>query len=204
MIAPFMSMPIPFFVASGLGAAAGFWILRFFRDFQPHPNALPDQILSPAHGVVDVVAFCDPPRGLPGEWQRISMYLSLRDLHVQHSPMTGRVAECNHVAGKLSRAIEKNCGMHNEHLWLLIEDPAAPERRAALRLIAGIWVRRIVPWVSPGQEVARSERISLIRFGSRTDVFLPTSARVEVKVGDRVVGGETPLARWPQQSFAMF
>jgi phosphatidylserine decarboxylase len=115
-------------------------------------------------------------------------------VHVQHAPVSGRVEVLQHFPGRWSRAIRREASLQNEHL--LVGFASAERQRIAVRMISGIWVRRIVPWITPGERVAVGERIGLIRFGSRVDVFLPLSAHVQVKPGDRVRGGETILARF--------
>lgn len=175
---------------------AATWILRFFRDFQARPDASLNAILSPAHGVVDFIEPAEEPHIMSGPCTRISIYLSLKDVHVQNAPMNGVVTMCKHFPGKLSLAIAKDAGMRNEHLLVGFLDSERPERKVALRLIAGIWVRRIVPWIEVGDAVCRSQRMSLIRFGSRTDVFIPSGAKCLVTLGQRVVGGDTPVAEF--------
>jgi phosphatidylserine decarboxylase len=96
--------------------------------------------------------------------------------------------------GRWSRAIRRDASLRNEHLLLGLK--FGQERSMAVRMISGIWVRRIVPWIAPGQNVLGGERIGIIRFGSRVDVFLPLDARVRVNPGDRVRGGETILAQF--------
>jgi phosphatidylserine decarboxylase len=128
--------------------------------------------------------------------RRISIYLSLRNVHVQHAPVSGSVEVLQHFPGRRSRAIRRDASLRNEHLFVGLS--FGEGRTMALRLISGIWVRRIVPWISRGQQIICGERIGLIRFGSRVDVFLPLDAQVSVRPGDKVRGGETILARFPE------
>jgi len=86
------------------------------------------------------------------------------------------------------------CATCNENALIGIEATEPRDARVGVRLIAGVLARRIVPWVAPGDEVARGDRISLIQFGSRVDLYLPSSAKIQTKVGEKVVGGETVLA----------
>ena len=95
--------------------------------------------------------------------------------------------------GEFMNAMKTECAVHNENVLLGFESPNR-RRKIGVRLIAGVIARRIVPFVQLGDEVARGERISLIQFGSRVDVYLPLNAKIKVKLGDRVVGGETMLA----------
>jgi phosphatidylserine decarboxylase len=91
-------------------------------------------------------------------------------------------------------AMRTECAVHNENVLIGFEAAEPRGVKVGLRLIAGVLARRIVPWVAMGDEVARGDRISLIQFGSRCDVYLPRSAKIQIKLGDRVVGGETVLA----------
>ena len=181
-------------IAAGLaflGCAA--CVLIFFRDADPHPPAETGVILSPSHGTIDYVDTTTESQFLNGTVRRISIYLSLKNVHVQHAPVTGSVDVVRHFPGRWSRAIRRDASLRNEHL--LVGLTLDGGQRIALRLISGIVVRRIVPWISPGQQVIGGERIGLIRFGSRVDVFLPLDWQVTVKPGDKVRGGETILAR---------
>jgi len=184
-----------------IGIAGGFvWIvctaflLFFFRDARPHPPNEPGVILSPAHGTIDYIDTTTETHFLNGPARRISIYLSLLNVHVQHAPVSGNIEALQHFPGRWSRAIRRDASLGNEHL--LVGLTSDEGHGMALRLISGIWVRRIVPWISRGQRVVGGERIGLIRFGSRVDVFLPLSAQVNVKPGDKVRGGETILAHW--------
>jgi phosphatidylserine decarboxylase len=176
------------------------WVVRFFRDFQPFPRLSRLDVVSPAHGVVDHVENDARSNFLPDRCTRISIYLSLKNVHVQYAPVRGEVIHTEHIPGKRQRAIHQNASIDNEHLLVVIASAERPETRVVLRLIAGIWVRRIVPWCVRGELVSRSERLGLIRFGSRVDVYLPSECKLLVQVGDRVVGGETALARRPISS----
>jgi phosphatidylserine decarboxylase len=113
---------------------------------------------------------------------------------VQNAPVSGRVAFLKHTAGQYLSALRSDCGLHNENVLLGFEASDPASERISIRLIAGVLARRIIPWVEAGEEVVRGERISLIQFGSRVEVYLPKHARVRVKVGDHVVGGETIVA----------
>ena len=168
--------------------------LYFFRDPEARVPQGKGLVLSPGHGKVDVVDTATEPRFFGGECQRISMFLSVFDVHVQNAPVSGRVVFLKHTPGQYLSALQSDCGLHNENLLLGIEasDPAG--EKIGVRLIAGLIARRIVPWVEAGDEIERGERVSLIQFGSRVEVYLSRRAKLRVKVGDRVVGGETILA----------
>ena len=160
----------------------------------PKPRCRRDGLVWPHHGKVDLVDVFSEPRFLEGECKRISIFLSVLDVHVQNAPVTGRVALLKHTPGQFMSALRSDCGLHNENVLLGLEadDPAG--ETLGVRLIAGVLARRIVPWVKPGDAVQRGDRISLIQFGSRVEIYLPLRAKIRVQVGDRVVGGETVLA----------
>jgi phosphatidylserine decarboxylase len=184
-------------VAAGLG---GLWLLfmlfslSFFRD----PNALVPSdegaYVSPAHGTVDVIDETTEKVVMGGRCRRVSIFLSVFDVHVQNAPIGGRVTYVKHCPGKFVNAMRSDCGEYNEHVLVGIESDEAAEERLALRLIAGLIARRIVPWVAEGDRLVKGERISLIQFGSRVDLYMPLSSRVQVKLGQKVKGGETIIA----------
>lgn len=179
----------------GVWAVFAAFTLYFFRDPNPKVPAEPGVVLSPGHGKVDVVDETTEPEFMGGKCQRISMFLSPLDVHVQNAPVAGRVVCVTHKPGKFLSAMRTDCGLHNENVLIGLESAETPDTKIGVRLIAGVLARRIIPWVQPGDQVERGERISLIQFGSRCDVYLPYSMAITVKVGDRVVGGETILAR---------
>lgn len=166
----------------------------FFRDPTPMVPSLAKVVLSPGHGKVDVVDETTEPDFMGGRCKRISIFLSVVDIHVQNAPVSARVAFLKHKPGKFLSATKSHCAEHNENVLLGLESTERPGQKIGLRLIAGLIARRIVPFVSEGELITRGERISLIQFGSRCDLYLPLDARIEIKLGDRVKGGETILA----------
>jgi len=182
------------------GFLIGLWVVfaaftfYFFRDPDPITPSDPQAIVSPAHGTVDVIDETTEAKVMGGPCRRISIFLSVIDVHVQKAPVSGRVTFLEHKPGKFMSATKSHCAEHNESVLLGIDATGFPGRKIALRLIAGLIARRIVPWVAAGDLVARSERISLIQFGSRVEIFLPLPARIQVKLGDKVKGGETVVA----------
>jgi len=169
--------------------------LYFFRDPNPKVPAETNIVLAPAHGKVDVIDRTVEPLFMGGECHRISIFLSVIDVHVQNAPVTGKVAFYKYTVGDFMNAMKAECADCNENALLGFEsDP--PGQKIGLRLIAGVLARRIVPFVKEGDVVARGERISLVQFGSRANLYLPLSANVQIKLGDHVVGGETIMARF--------
>jgi phosphatidylserine decarboxylase len=116
------------------------------------------------------------------------------DIHVQNAPVTGRVAFFKHTDGQYLSATRSDCSQFNENVMVGIETVEPRGEKMALRLIAGLIARRIVPWISQNDPIQRGERISLIQFGSRVEVYLPMRANIKVPLGQKVVGGETVLA----------
>jgi phosphatidylserine decarboxylase len=168
--------------------------LYFFRDPDARVPAGTGLVVSPGHGRVDVLDTVTEPQFMRGECQRISMFLSVLDVHVQNAPVAGKVAYLKYTEGQFLNAMRTECATCNENVLIGIEAVEPGGTRMALRLIAGVLARRIIPWIDVGDELARGDRISLIQFGSRVDVYLPHSAKIKVQPGDKVVGGETVLA----------
>ena len=168
--------------------------LLFFRDPTPRVPAGANLIVCPAHAKIDVIDTALEPEFMGGECQRISMFLSVWDVHVQYAPVAGAVAMAKYAPGQFVNALRTESAACNENVLLGFVASEPPGQRVGVRLIAGAIARRIVTFAQPGDEVARGERISLIQFGSRADVYLPASAKIKVKLGEHVVGGETVLA----------
>ena len=166
----------------------------FFRDPEASVPGTPDVVVSPSHGKVDILDQMDEQRFMGGRCQRISIFLSVIDIHVQNAPVSGKVTFYRYTAGQFLSALKTESAEHNENALLGIESADGRGTKIGVRLIAGVLARRIVPFVKQGDQFKRGERISLIQFGSRTDVYLPLSAKIKIKLGDRVVGGETVLA----------
>jgi phosphatidylserine decarboxylase len=168
--------------------------LYFFRDPNARVPAGSGLVVSPGHGKVDIIDTMTEMQFMGGECQRISMFLSVVDVHVQNSPVSGKVAYLKSTEGQFLNAMKTECATCNENVYIGIQSTDPANEKIGVKLIAGVIARRIVPFVEPGDELARGDRISLIQFGSRVDVYLPHSAKIKVKLGDRVVGGESVLA----------
>ena len=168
--------------------------LYSFRDPDPRVPAGAGLVVAPGHGKVDVIDVLDEPRFMEGQCRRVSIFLSVFDVHVQNSPVSGKVTYFKYTEGKFLNAMKTESATHNENILLGIESSDPAYAKVGVRLITGLIARRLVPWVEEGEVVERGERISLIQFGSRVDVYLPMSATIKVKIGDRAVGGETVLA----------
>jgi phosphatidylserine decarboxylase len=184
-------------VSTGLVAVWVLFVLftlYFFRDPNPLATTIPNAIVSPAHGKVDVVDETTEPEFMGGPCKRISIFLSVIDVHVQNAPVTGKLVYHKYKEGEFLSATRSDCSEHNENVLLGIEPTDYPAQKIGVRLIAGLIARRINVWATTGEAVNRGERISLIQFGSRCDLYFPLTAKTHVKLGDKVKGGETIIA----------
>lgn len=168
--------------------------LYFFRDPRARVPAGANLVLAPAHGKVDVIGTTTEPDFMGGECQRVSIFLSVIDVHIQNAPVSGKVALLRYTMGQFLNALKAESAIYNENVLLGFEASEPRGQKIGVRLIAGVIARRIVPFVQQGEEVNRGDRIGLIQFGSRADVYLPLNAKIKVKLNDHVVGGETVLA----------
>ncbi len=168
--------------------------LNFFRDPTARPADEAGVLLSPAHGTVDVIDETVETEVMGGRCRRVSIFLSVFDVHVQNAPLTGKVISARHTPGKFLNAMNADSALHNENLLLGFELEESPGVRIGVRLIAGLIARRIVPWIAVNERVIRGERISLVQFGSRCDVYFPLEYKVRTALGSKVRGGETVLA----------
>jgi phosphatidylserine decarboxylase len=188
------------FVAAISGFLFGVWVLFalfclwFFRDPNPEVPSNAEAILAPAHGKVDVIDETTEPEFMSGPCRRVSIFLSVLEVHVQKAPVAGRIAHLKHTPGQFISALKLESATNNENILIGFDSSEKPGEKIAVRLIAGVLARRIVPWISLGDEVARGERVSLIQFGSRVDIYLPIDTKIQVKLGDKVRGGETVIA----------
>ncbi len=181
-------------------ALIGLWVLfavfclYFFRDPTPQVPAGAKLVVAPGHGKVDLIDTTEETRFMGGSCQRVSIFLSVFDVHVQNAPVAGRVDYYKYTEGKFLNAMKADSAAHNENALIGFESSDPSQVKVGVRLIAGLIARRIVPWVTLGDTVQRGDRISLIQFGSRVDLYLPREARVRVMLGQKVVGGHTVIA----------
>jgi phosphatidylserine decarboxylase len=162
------------------------FVAYFFRDPERIIPADPEAIVSPADGKVIRV---DPLEGST----RVSIFLSVFDVHVNRAPVAGRILEQTYRPGRFHLAFDDRASAENEQMIFKVGDA---ERTITFALIAGLVARRIVPWKKEGDRVSKGDRIALIRFGSRADVMIPSGCEICVAEGDRVAGGSSILARW--------
>jgi phosphatidylserine decarboxylase len=133
-----------------------------------------------------------------GEWLQVSIFLSVADVHINRAPYGGTVTDVTYRPGRYHAAFRAESAHHNERSEMTVEREVDGEvRRVVFRQIVGVLARRVVTRVAVGDEIDTGQRIGLMRFGSRMDVFLPIGAVLQVGTGDRVVAGETVIARFP-------
>ena len=180
--------------------AVTIWVAAFFRDpirTAPRGQGL---IIAPADGLITMIVTVPPPRELEGPdglgsepMTRVSIFMSVFDVHINRSPIAGTIRRVVYISGKFLNADLDKASEENERQHLLVE--GADGTRIGFTQIAGLVARRIVPFVKPGDIVAGGQRIGLIRFGSRVDVYLPAGMAPRVALGQRTMAGETVLAR---------
>lgn len=162
--------------------------LFFFRNPDRQCPHAPHAIIAPADGTIVAIKH-NPVDELSSATVRISIYLSLWDAHVQWSPVAGKVKSIDYHPGSFSFAFTPKSSLHNEHNDIhIITNDGIP---IMVRQIAGTIARRISCWVQPADTLKQCEKIGMIRFGSRVDLFLPSSVQLDVEVGDHVLGGST-------------
>jgi phosphatidylserine decarboxylase len=181
-----------------LCVGATIWVAAFFRDpvrTTPRGDKL---IVAPADGLITMISKVPPPPELhgpealeDGEYTRVSIFMSVFDVHINRAPISGRVKRVAYVPGKFINADLDKASEDNERQYLLIE--GADGLKVGFTQIAGLVARRIMAFVREGDSVEAGQRVGLIRFGSRVDVYLPQSAAPRVLLGQRAIAGETVL-----------
>ncbi|MBI3404641.1 MAG: phosphatidylserine decarboxylase family protein [Acidobacteria bacterium] len=172
----------------------GAFVLYFFRDPERKASDDPSALVSPADGhVVEIVE--EALDGVPG--RRLSIFLSVFDVHVNRSPLAGRVTRIEYRPGKFYAALRTRASEENEQNIIRIVTPQG--KTIQVKQIAGWIARRILCWKREGDQVAMGERVGMIRFGSRTDLWMPMDTEIVVRRGQKVAGCSTILARWKSQ-----
>ena len=213
---PFLAVPLGSAAGfAGLGRATGrrwarlaawpwlaltAYMAVFFRDPDRRCDREPtpaEVVLSPADGVVMVAGDPQPGVAPEGDWQQVSVFLSVVDVHVNRSPYRGHVTSTSYRPGSFLAAYRKESAHRNERSEIWLQDG---DRTVVFRQVVGVLARRIVTRVRAGDQLSTGQRMGLMKFGSRMDVFVPPGCNVPVTVGQRVRGGETVIARWPGPS----
>lgn len=178
-------------VAASVLVFLALFVFSFFRDPERVIPAEPGAVVSPADGRVMVVKE-EENAGRPG--MRISIFLAIWNVHINRSPAAGTITKLEYRPGKFLVAMKERASVENEQNVFTLSTDAG---EMVFKQIAGLIARRVVSWKKAGDKVARGERIGLMRFSSRMDLWVPKEADILAKVGERVEGGTSILARWP-------
>ena len=177
-------------LATILAAAAGVFVF-FFRDPDRTPPDDTDVVVAPADGRVVHAGTAVPGVAPDGRWQQISVFLSPLDVHVNRTPVSGRIVDVRYRRGRFLPAYAPRAAEQNERSEIWIDHDGQP---IVCRQVVGVLARRVVCRLGPGAHVALGQRFGVMKFGSRMDLFLPPSAAVSAAPGDVVRGGETVVA----------
>jgi phosphatidylserine decarboxylase len=172
------------------------YTLAFFRDPDRITPNDPDSVVAAADGTVTDVVEVEENEVLKTKTQRVGIFLSIFNVHTNRAPVEGRIIFREHRKGLFLDARRPDCSEKNESMTWAFQNPRVT---IVVRQLTGAIARRIVGWAKIGDELAKGERFGMIRFGSRTEVYLPLNASVLVKAGDRVSGGLTVIARLADQ-----
>ena len=199
--AAFLTVVVYSFISHFFGwllVGATIWVAAFFRDpvrTTPRSERL---VISPADGLITMITQVAPPRELSGaegmadgQYTRVSIFMSVFDVHINRAPISGRIRRIAYVPGKFVNADLDKASEDNERQYFLIEGENGVS--IAITQIAGLIARRILAFVREGDRVEAGQRIGLIRFGSRVDVFLPAGTSAKVLLGQRAIAGETVI-----------
>ncbi|HEX6600647.1 MAG TPA: phosphatidylserine decarboxylase family protein [Gemmatimonadaceae bacterium] len=184
----------PLWLLAFLLTVIALWVAYFFRDPE-RTGARGDQlVIAPADGKVVLDTIVEEPAFMGGPSRRISIFMNVFNVHVNRYPVTGTVGYLHYNPGKFLNAAAEKSSLENEQMSVGIETSRG---RVLVRQIAGLIARRIVTYSRQGEHVDQGQRMGLIRFGSRVDVFLPVNATVRVKIGDLTVAGSSVIAEMP-------
>ena len=171
-------------------AALGGFFAYFFRDPDRQVPQEEGLVVSPADGRVMIAGPAAPESSPPGTWTQVAIFLSPLDVHINRSPVAGHITRIDYRPGRFLPAYDRRADENElNEIWV-----DANGTSVVFRQVVGILARRIVCRISVGQDVGLGERVGLMKFGSRMDVFLPSDVSLQVEVGQMVVGGETILA----------
>jgi phosphatidylserine decarboxylase len=173
-------------------------VVYFFRDPLRCVPVEQGVIVSPADGKISEIAYLDQEDFIGGPAVRISIFLSIFNVHLNRAPLESRVIALRYAPGEFLNAMRPESARRNENTWIGLEEESPPYRRLIVRQISGAIARRIVCNLRPGEVIARGQKFGMIKFGSRTDLILPhiPDLKLEIKVGDRVKAGSTVIGKW--------
>jgi phosphatidylserine decarboxylase len=167
------------------------WVAYFFRDPERTGPRGERIVIAPADGKVVLISDVDEPAFMGGRARRVSIFMNVFNVHVNRYPVTGTVRYLHYNPGKFLNAAVEKSSLENEQMSIGIETSRG---RVLVRQIAGLIARRIVTYSKQGEHVDQGQRMGMIKFGSRVDVFLPLDVQLRVKVGDMTLAGSTPIA----------
>jgi len=182
----------PLWLLAFLLTIIALWVAYFFRDPERSGERGAQVVVAPADGKVVLIQEVDEPAFMGGRARRVSIFMNVFSVHVNRYPVAGTVKYVQYNPGKFLNAAVEKASLENEQSSVGIE---TPQGRVMVRQIAGLIARRIVTYSKVGEQVEQAQRMGLIRFGSRVDVFLPLDAEILVRIGDAPVAGATVIAR---------
>ncbi len=183
----------PFWLLAALLVVIALWTAYFFRDPERAGDRGDRLVIAPADGKLVMIAEVDEPSFLHGRATRVSIFMNVFNVHVNRYPASGTVEYRAYVAGHFGHAGTEKASLENEQSTVGL---VTARGKLLVRQIAGLVARRIVTDHQPGTAVTQAARMGLIRFGSRVDVFVPASARVLVRTGEKTLAGHTVIAQW--------
>ncbi len=188
---PLSIPPLVFFV----------WIISFFRDPKRSIPAENGLLVAPADGKIVEIAYLDEEPYIRGPSIRISIFLSIFNVHINRSPCESQVIELRYAPGLFLDARNPQSAIKNENMWIGLQETKAPYRRFTVRQIAGLFARRIVCGLRPGETITRGESFGMIKLGSRTEITIPqeNGLQLHVEVGQKVKAGATPIACYTEE-----
>lgn len=181
----------PLWVLAFLLTVIALWVAYFFRDPERTGERGERLVIAPADGKVVLISDVDEPAFMGGRAKRISIFMNVFNVHVNRYPVSGTVRYVQYNPGKFLNAAAEKSSLENEQMSVGLE---TSQGRVMMRQIAGLIARRIVTYSKVGDVAHQADRMGLIRFGSRVDVFLPVDATIRVKIGDLPVAGTTVIA----------
>ena len=171
------------------------WVAYFFRDPERVGDRGPSLVVSPADGKLIMITEVDEPGFVKGRAIRLSIFMNVFNVHVNRYPVDGVVKYVHYNKGKFFNAAAEKSSLENEQMSVGVD---TGRYQILVRQIAGLIARRIVTYSRPGEKVKQGERMGIIRFGSRVDVFIPPGSTIKAKLGDATVAGVTILADLPK------
>lgn len=175
-----------------------YWVFYFFRDPARVIPCDPEAVVAPADGKIAEIVKLDHHEFIGGPAVRIGIFLSIFNVHINRSPGSVQAVKLHYSPGLFLNALDPESAIKNENMWIGLQETAPPHRRMVVRQIAGLFARRIVCQIRPGEELDRGEKFGMIKLGSRTELILPDEPglTIEVAVGQKIQAGATVMARF--------